>query len=141
MSKGTIILLLCIGCILCLILPSLLPCILIGTAIYLYFCLPAGKLANNKETIDLEEEDDDKDFEDPTAEIYKKQVDEMFKPGFQDNPEWQKKAAEVKKATDEQWAKEEQEQKDEWKDKEDKEADKKIKNMNTRSKGDWWKYA
>jgi len=134
MDRGTIILLLCIGCILCLICPVLLPCILLGSAIYFYFHFPAGKLTKNKETINPEE-DEKEDFEDPVAKIYRKQVDKMFKPGFQDDPEWQKKAAKVKKATEEQWAKEEQEQKDEWKDEKDKKIDKKIKNMDS-----WWKH-
>lgn len=140
MSKGTIIILLCTGCILCLVFPFLLPCILLGSALYFFFNLPAGKSAESKETIISEEEDDDKDFEDPIAKMYAKQVDESLKPGFQDDPEWQKKAAEVKKATEEQWAKEEQEQKDEWKDKEDIIMDEKIKAMNTRKNGAWWKY-
>ena len=136
MSKGTIVLLLCIGCILCLVWPLLLPCILLGSAIYFYFHLPAGKLTKNKET----KEDEEEDFEDHTAKIYARQVDEMFKPGFQDDPEWQKKAAKVKKDTDEQWAKEKQEQKDEWKDEKDKEVDKKIKNMSTEKNDAWWKF-
>lgn len=90
-------------------------------------------MANPKETDKKDEEEDDEDFEDPIAKMYEREVEGMFKPGFEKDPNWQKMAKKVKITVEENKKKEEQAEKDAWKDESDLKMDKRI-------KGDerWW---
>ena len=142
MTKGTIILLLCIGCVLSLLCPVIPAAILLGTAIYFYFHLPAKKSAKD-DAIEMGPPKDDEDnekYEDYTAKMYKEQVDESLKPGYKDDPVWQEKAKRVDEHLKEQQTKAEQSRKDEWKDDKDRRMDERIKAMGNKRNGAWWKY-
>lgn len=135
-GKSLLVLLCCISGIICFIAPPIAASILIGTALYIWFNManPKKKIKEDEENSAEEDiEPGDENFEDPTAKIYREQVEKELKPNFEKDPKWQELSKKVKAQVKENQKKEEQIEKNFWKDESDFKMDKEIKQDNK-----WW---
>ena len=83
--------------------------------IRILFCEPNGgiSIVKTEELCEMKQElEENEDFVDPVAENYKKEVESLLKPGFQDNPEWQKGTEKLRKHVEENRKKAEAEEKE-----------------------------
>lgn len=79
------------------------------------FCEPNGgvSMVRTSKLKEMEQELEEKDeFVDPVAENYKKEVESLLKPGFDQSPEWQKETEELRKQLKERQEKAKKEEKE-----------------------------